>query len=106
MNQILQLFSAWPESIPKKGSALTSFGELIPFTDYLLNGELVLLVRAQPDAQGTRRSIVPISQIVAIKFQDAIDPDRFSAMGFRRPAAPPAGVRPAGSAAPVIRGPV
>ena len=109
-NEMHRIFAQWPESIPRKGAVLTSFGEQIPFSDYLLNGSLLLLCRAQPDAQGTRRSILHMDDVKALKFQDALDPDRFVAMGFERPA-PRAGNGRAGSAgtagtAPVIRGPV
>ena len=107
MNEMHQIFAQWPDSIPRKGAVVTSFGEQIPFADYLLNGELLLLCRAQPDAQGTRRSILNINDVKALKFQDALEPERFAAMGFERPAPPPANGRATSTGAtPVIRGPV
>ena len=85
MNDIQRIFAQWPSVIPRRGSIVTSFGETVPFVDYLMNGELLLLIRSQPDAQGTRRAIVSTSEIVSIKFQDAIDPERFTTMGFQKP---------------------
>lgn len=85
MVDIHRIFAQWPSVIPRKGSVVTTFGETVPFVDYLMNGELVLLIRSQPDAQGTRRTIVSTKEIVSIKFQDAIDPERFTAMGFQKP---------------------
>ena len=85
MTEIQRLFAQWPSAIERKGSVMTSFGDSIPFSDYLMNGQLILLMRPIPDAQGTRRTIISITDIVSVKFQDAIEPERFMAMGFQRP---------------------
>lgn len=84
MDDMSQIFALWPTVIPRVGSVVTSFGETIPFVDYLLTKELILLVRSQPDAQGTRRVVMKLADIVSIKIQDAIDPERFLAMGFQK----------------------
>ena len=80
-----QLFAGWPDAIPKSGSVVTRSGETLPFTDFMLNGDLILLARPTPDAHGVRRAIVKSSELVAIKFHDAIDLNRFISMGFQKP---------------------
>lgn len=82
---IKQLFLDWPDAIPKKGAVVTGFGEAIPFSEFMLNGDLILFRRSTPDAAGTQIVVVKCSDLVAVKFQEAIDPMRFTAMGFQRP---------------------
>ncbi len=78
-----RILSEWPVSIERKGIIITSFGESIPFTSYMLSGNLVLLDRGVPDTAGARRVIVAIDSIVGIKITDAIEMARFTAMGFQ-----------------------
>lgn len=80
-----QLLIEWPEAIPKSGTVVTSFGEAIPFSDFALNGDMILFCRSTPDAQGTLREIVDASDINAVKFHEAIPLARFISMGFQRP---------------------
>lgn len=84
MKDMARIFAHWPAAIPRHGSVVTSFGESIPFSDYMLTKELVLLIRSQPDAHGTRRVILNVDDIVAVRIIDAVDPERFTAMGFQK----------------------
>ena len=83
LNDMARIFAHWPAAIPRSGTVVTAFGESIPFNEYLLTNELVLLLRPQPDAQGTRRVIMKLADIVAIRIAEAVDPARFTAMGFQ-----------------------
>ena len=83
-SDILRILAQWPAAIPRRGSIVTSFGDTIPFEDYMLTRDLVLLIRAQPDAHGTRRVIMKVEDILAIRFADAIEAERFTAMGFQK----------------------
>lgn len=83
MDSMLQLFSEWPAAIERKGTVITSWGDAVPFVDYLLNGDLLLLIRSQPDAHGTRRLIMKISDVQGIRIVEALAPERFQAMGFQ-----------------------
>jgi len=78
-----RVFAEWPVSIPKAGLVVTTFGESIPFCSYMLSGELLLLERKTPDAQGARRVVMGFDAINAIKILDAIEMARFTAMGFQ-----------------------
>lgn len=82
-NSMHQLFAEWPAAIERKGTVITSWGDSVPFVDYMLNGDLLLLIRSQPDAHGTRRLIMSINDVNGIRIMEAIDPHRFQAMGFQ-----------------------
>lgn len=83
MKDMQRLFNEWPSSIPRSGMLLTTFGETIPFVSYMVSGELLLLERKTPDAQGARRVIMSFDAIYAVKIPDAIEMPRFTAMGFQ-----------------------
>lgn len=85
MTEIQRIFQQWPGAIKREGIIVTSFGENVPFVDYMINGELLLLMRKTPDAHNVRRVVLNMNDIVALKFEDAIEPERFTAMGFQRP---------------------
>ena len=78
-----RILTEWPVSIERKGIVLTSFGENVPFVDYMLSGQLVLLDRGVPDTSGARRVILSVDTIVGIKITDPIEMARFTAMGFQ-----------------------
>lgn len=99
MNDMARIFAQWPAAIPRKGTVVTSYGESIPFSDYMLTSELVLLIRPQPDAQGTRRVIMQLGDIIAIRIAEAVEPERFTVMGFQKHTALAA--RPTAPAAPM-----
>ncbi|MEZ6129333.1 MAG: hypothetical protein R3C59_11670 [Planctomycetaceae bacterium] len=95
MDDITRIFMNWPAAIPKEGTIVTAFGESIPFNDYLMTSELLLIIRPQPDGQGTRRVIMKLKDIIGIRIATTVEPERFTAMGFqrqmsapRRPSAP------------------
>ncbi|MEQ9407870.1 MAG: hypothetical protein RIK87_09080 [Fuerstiella sp.] len=98
MNDMARIFVHWPAAIPRQGTVVTTSGESVPFNDYMLTDELILLIRPQPDAHGTRRVIMKMHDVQAVRIAEAIDPERFTAMGFqkhtalmaRRPAQPAA----------------
>ncbi|MEZ6125166.1 MAG: hypothetical protein R3C49_18620 [Planctomycetaceae bacterium] len=83
-----RLFAQWPTAIPREGSVVTAFGETIPFEDFMLTNELVLLLRPQPDGMGTRRVIMKVADVVGIRIANSIEPERFMAMGFQKHAVP------------------
>lgn len=86
-SQMQKLFAEWPVSIPRTGVVVTSFGEAIPFREFMINGDLLLLERPTPDIVGARRVIMEFHQIAAVKILDAIELARFTAFGFRGPMA-------------------
>ncbi len=83
VKEMRRIFAEWPVSIPRTGLVMTAFGETIPFATYMLSGELLLVERKTPDAQGARRVIMSFEQVIAIKILDAVEMARFTAMGFQ-----------------------
>lgn len=80
-----KLFAEWPVSIPRTGVLVTSFGETVPFKEFMTCGDLLLLERPVPDIAGARRVILEYKDIAALKIVDAIEMSRFTAFGFRGP---------------------
>ncbi len=78
-----RIFYEWPVSIERKGVLITSFGESVPFVDFMLCGHLILVDRGVPDTAGSRRVILDIDSVKAIKITDPIEMPRFTAMGFQ-----------------------
>lgn len=78
-----RIFSIWPSNIPRNGMVLTTFGESIPFVSYMISGDLLLLERKTPDAQGARRVIMSFEMINAVKILDAVEMPLFAGMGFQ-----------------------
>ena len=82
MKDIRRIFAEWPSSIPRQGIIVSNFGESLPFCNFMLCGDLILVERKTPDAAGGRRVIMGLDGILAIKIIDAIEMPRFTAMGF------------------------
>jgi len=70
-------------SIQRKGLIMTSFAENVPFTGFMLIGNLVLADRGVPDTTEARHVILSIDTIVGIKITAPIKMARFTAMGFQ-----------------------
>jgi hypothetical protein len=85
LNEMQKVFAEWPSGIPRNGVLLTTFGENIPFVSYMIRGDLLLVERKTPDAQGARRVIMRFEAIAAVKIMDAIEMPRFESMGFHVP---------------------
>jgi len=83
MDDMTRIFTNWPAAIPCQGVVVTAYGESIPFQEFLLTEELVLLLRPMPDSAGTRRVIMRISDIIGVRIVDPIEPERFTVMGFQ-----------------------
>ena len=79
------LFENWPESIPRTGILVTTFGEAINFADFLISGGIVLLDRDKPDTLGARKVMVAYDAISAVKITSVMELARFQVMGFQPP---------------------
>ncbi len=79
------LFENWPASIPRGGIMITSYGESIPFKDFLISGSIVLIERETPDSLGARKVMVAYDGIAALKITNPMELARFQVMGFQSP---------------------
>ena len=79
------LFENWPSSVPRRGLLITTFGDSIPFVNYLISGGIVLLERDKPDTTGARKVMVAYEAIAALKITDVVELANFQALGFQPP---------------------
>jgi len=77
-----ELFARWPAEMARRGMVVTSFGEQVPFSGFMLGGRLLLLERQTPNAMGGRTLIVPYENIAGLKLTEPFKPKVFQAMGF------------------------
>ena len=79
------LFENWPETIERKGLITTTFDEQIPFVNFMISGNILLLERDKPDSFGARKVMVIYDAIAAVKITSPIELARFQVMGFQAP---------------------
>lgn len=76
------LFLNWPEGISKAGILTTSLGENVTFVGFALSPGLLLVERDKPDALGSRKVIIPYSNIVAVKLGTPMSLQELQPLGF------------------------
>ena len=79
------LFENWPQTIARKGMLLSKQNENIPFVDFLISNQLLLVDRGTPDAHGSRKVVIPMEQIAALKFAGTQPMADFQTLGFQAP---------------------
>jgi hypothetical protein len=77
-----EFFTHWPIDLQRRGILVTSFNEQISFSTFFTSGNLLMLERQTPDAQGARSVVVPYDEILALKIVDVVKPKHFKAAGF------------------------
>ena len=77
------LFLNWPQGIPKEGIVQTSLNENVPFVGFALSPGLLLVERDKPDAIGSRKMIIPYSNIVAVKMGTTMSLPELQPLGFK-----------------------
>ena len=79
------LFENWPEVIPRSGTVVTNYSESVPFTNFMISGQLLLIDRNGPDTSGNRKVILGYDAIAAVKLSTAGELSKFQSMGFQAP---------------------
>ncbi len=91
------LFIEWPASLPRRGVVLSTLNETMPFTNFWLRGEMLMLERKNPDTAGSRYILMSYGGIDSVRFIDPLSDDAIASAGFStgviKQAKPPA--RPA-----------
>lgn len=75
-------FAAWPESMPRRGILVTTFGEQVVFSGFLTGEAMLLVHRKSPDALGARQLILPYEHIAAVKITDVVKIKSVRELGF------------------------
>ena len=76
-------FQDWPEVIPRRGILVNRLGEQIPFKAFMVQSEVVLLERSNPDTMGARFLIVPYCEVGIVKLIDPLKQSVFEESGYQ-----------------------
>ena len=79
------LFENWPESMPREGLLVTTFQETIPFVNFLISAEILIVERDKPDTYGARKVMLAYNAISALKLTSPQELARYQVMGFQAP---------------------
>lgn len=75
-------FTNWPAGIPRRGLVVSTLNEPIPFKNFLLKGETLLLERTNPDPVGTRFVVLTFDAIHLLKLTDPLNESVLAAAGY------------------------
>ncbi len=78
-------FSNWPSGIPHRGMVVTNLNDAVPFKNFWLKEEMLLLERTNPDALGARFALFSFDVINSIKFIDPLRESVIEEAGFIAP---------------------
>lgn len=78
------LFENWPQSIPRTGLLVASWGEVIGFKDFMISGTMLMIERETPDSLGARKLIVTYEGIAGLKLTSPMELAKFQVLGFQR----------------------
>ena len=76
------VFTNWPAALPRRGIAVSTLNEAIPFKSFLLKGETLMLERTNPDATGARFVVLSFDGIHMLKLTDPIKESVLNAAGY------------------------
>jgi hypothetical protein len=77
-----ETFLKWPPNFRRKGVIELVKGEAIPFVEFLMTEDVVVVERATPDTTGARRVAVPFQNIVTLKYTEPLKTDAFLLAGY------------------------
>ena len=79
-----EVFATWPAQFRRKGVLIPSYGEPIPFIDFVMNSDLLIVERATPDNVGARRIAIPLQFIEGLKYTEPLKTDQFLKSGYTK----------------------
>jgi hypothetical protein len=82
-------FTEWPTEFPRSGVVVSTLNETMPFRNFWLKDDMLLLERTNPDAMGARFLILGFDVINSVKLvspitEAAIDLSGFEASGTEK----------------------
>ena len=90
-------FASWPAEMGRRGVVIPAYDEQIPFVDFLIGQDVVILERPTPDAVGGRRVVLPFARIEGVKYTEPLKTQQLLAAGYQ--GAPEKKARPKGQPA-------
>jgi len=76
------LFANWPADLPRRGVILSTLNEIMPFTNFWLRDEMVMLERKNPDTSGARYILMNYAGIDSVRFIDPLSDQVIASAGF------------------------
>lgn len=77
-----QFFTHWPEGIPRRGVLVDTQSETTLFKSFMLQGDMLLLERTNPDPLGARFILLQFDAVHALKFTDPLKETVLADAGF------------------------
>ncbi len=81
-NYWASFFEKWPGKMAKRGVVVTSFGEQILFSGFLVGEDLLIIERQAPDTVGARQVVLPFDNIQAVKIVEIAKKGLWKSLGF------------------------
>ncbi|MGI9454948.1 MAG: hypothetical protein ACR2NU_00205 [Aeoliella sp.] len=76
-------FALWPTAFRRKGIVVPQGGgEVIPFVDFVMSGDVLVVERPTPDSSGARRVVVPFQTIEQVKYTEPLKTEQFLKEGY------------------------
>jgi hypothetical protein len=75
-------FTDWPADFPQSGIVISTLNETVPFRNFWLKGDMLLLERTNPDAMGGRFLIMGFDVINSVKFISPLTEAAIAGSGF------------------------
>ena len=75
----------WPAEFPRQGIIVSTLNEAMPFKNYWVKGETLLLERTVPDALGGRFLLLGFEIINSIKITSPLTAEMVAGAGFQEP---------------------
>ena len=76
------MFLKWPPHFKRKGVIEPVRGESIPFIDFVMSEDVVVIERATPDTTGARRVAIPFQNIMLLKYTEPLNTEAFLLAGY------------------------
>gem|GEM_PF-344804 len=77
-----ETFAHWPAKFRRKGVIEPFQGDPIPFVDFVMNDDVLILERATPDNSGARRVVMPFHNIGLLKYTEPLKTEAFLLAGY------------------------
>lgn len=75
-------FCNWPTSLPRRGVLVSDLNETMPFRNFYIHDDMLLIERTTPDAMGARFVLLNFAMVNTVKFTDPLNAENLHGAGF------------------------
>ncbi|NOY40942.1 MAG: hypothetical protein GXP26_03770 [Planctomycetes bacterium] len=72
----------WPAEFQRRGVLLSVLNETIPFNNFWLQDEMILIERKNPDTSGARFILITFDRIDSVRLIDPVSESAIAKAGF------------------------